>query len=151
MEAPAVEEEREVMFSYISSATFVGARHQPCRHLTSLCPDRCGHATDVYSFQLDTLATTKNEASSNARFVTPETEGGTHMIGESDLKQYLGLAKSLSPGDKVILEWSHDYVTKGGCSGPDYPVTKLALATPPAASAGVGGGLWEGAEAAAGR
>ena len=150
MDQPAVEEEREVMFSYVSSATFMGARHQPCRHMTSLCPDRCGHATDVYSFRLDTLATTKNEASSHVRWVTPETEGGTHMVGESDLKQYLDLAKSLSPGDKVILEWSHDYVTVGGSSGPDRPVTKLAaLATPAADSAGAENGLWEGADALA--
>ena len=143
-------EEREVMFSYVSTATFMGARHQPCRHMTSLCPDRCGHATNVYSFQLDSLAVTKNEASSHARWVTPETEGGTHMTGESDLKQYLDLAKSLSPGTKVNLEWSHDYVTVGGCSGPDRPITKLALATtaPDASDAG-GSGLWEGAEALA--
>lgn len=69
------------------------------------------------------------------------------MVGESDLKQYLELAKSLAPGDKVQLEWSHDYVTVGGSSGPDRPVTNLARETPVPESGSSGSGVWEGAEA----
>jgi len=146
---PPVDEIREVMYSYVSSATYMGARHQPCRFRTSLCPDRCGHATDVFSFKLDALAVTKNEESGSARWVTPEKEGTEHMIGESDLKEFVGLAKSLAAGDTVDLRWSHDYVTVGGSSGPDRPVTHLARAAAAAAepAAGGGGGLWEGAEA----
>ena len=55
-------------------------------------------------------------------------EGTEHTIGESDLKAFLSVAKALSVQDKVDLEWSHDYVTRGGASGPDRPVTKLAPA-----------------------
>ena len=141
---PAVDEIREVMYSYVSSATYMGARHQPCRHRTSLCPDRCGHAIDVFTFKLDALAVTKNEESGSVRWVTPEKEGTERMIGESDLKEFAGLAKSLAAGDTVDLRWSHDYVTVGGSSGPDRPCTHLARA-----AGGDSGGLWEGPEALA--
>ena len=93
---PAPAEVREVMFSYVSAATFAGARHQPCRFRTSLCPDRCGHASEVYGFTLDSLEVTKNDASTHARWVTPVEVASTHMVGESDLKQYLELARSLA-------------------------------------------------------
>ena len=124
---------RETMYAYSAqSATFVGSRHQPCRFRTSLCPHACGHATNVYTFELDTLDVRKNEASKNAKWVTPVKSGDQHMVGEADFHDFTGVAQSLSAGQKVLLEWSHDYVTKNGCSGPDRPVTKLvALCQPP--------------------
>jgi hypothetical protein len=54
--------------------------------MTSLCPNECGHASDVYTFQLDTLAVTKNEESSHMKWVTPVEEGVQHMVSASDLK-----------------------------------------------------------------
>ena len=120
-------EHREVMYAYSSSScTFVGMRHQPCRFRTALCPDRCGHATNVFTFQLDNLAVTKNEESRNAKWVEPLKVGSEHAVGEADLGEASKtVAQLLQPGDKVQLEWSHDYVTVAGSSGPDRPVSHL--------------------------
>lgn len=114
------------MFSYAATATFQGSKHQPCRHMTSECPDRCGHATRVYEFQLNVLHITAAPDSKNAQWVTPKKEGDVHCIAENTMGAWLPAAQELSPGDQCALEWSHDYVTMNGCSGPQYPVLKLA-------------------------
>mmetsp|Transcript_46423 Transcript_46423/g.107181 ORF Transcript_46423/g.107181 Transcript_46423/m.107181 type:complete len:147 (+) Transcript_46423:3-443(+) len=123
------ETHREVMYSYAAKATFGGKRHQPCMYMTSLCPNNCGHATDVYDFMLDELTATLNEASKHAKWVTPVKAGEAYPIGTKDLKACQEVADTLSKGDVVSLEWSHDYVTitEGGCSssGPERPVSKI--------------------------
>lgn len=123
----AGDEERETMFIYASTATFAGSRHQPCRFMTAQCPNDCGHATTVYQFSLEALTVTGNPDSKNAKWVTPVAEGTDLLVGEADFHEWLSVAKGLSEGNKVQLEWKHDYVTVGGSSGPDRPVTKLDL------------------------
>lgn len=118
-------ETRETMYSYASTSTFMGSKHQPCRFRTALCPHQCGHATNVFTFQLDRLTVMKNEESTNARWVEPVKEGNQYMIGEQDLREFRSAAEALKPGQKLLLEWSHDYVTINGSSGPDRPVRKL--------------------------
>lgn len=120
-------ETREVMYAYSSSScTFVGMRHQPCRFRTAQCPDRCNHAKNVFTFLLDNLAVTKNDQSRNAKWVEPVKVGAEHVVGEGDLGEASKtVAQVLRPGDKVKLEWSHDYVTIDGSSGPDRPVSCL--------------------------
>ena len=129
-------EQRETLFSYRSRATFLGSRHQPCRHMTSACPDRCSHASVVYRFKLDSLTVAKNEAAKNAKWVTPVAAGmAEHLVGESNLGAagVLDAARSLSEGDRVMLDWNHDYVTRAGCSAPERPVAKLRKLLPSAA------------------
>ena len=59
-------------------------------------------------------------------------EAGTeHLVGEGDLHSCIGIAKELQAGTKVNIEWSHDYVTVGGSSGPDRPVKKLTVLQEP--------------------
>mmetsp|Transcript_18666 Transcript_18666/g.48645 ORF Transcript_18666/g.48645 Transcript_18666/m.48645 type:complete len:131 (+) Transcript_18666:133-525(+) len=123
--AAGAPETREVMFGYCATATFVGSRHQPCRFLTSECPDRCGHASTVYRFRLDRLDVQPNVESTHAKWVTPVKEGSELLVGERDLHEWREAAGALSDGAKCDLEWSHDYVTVGGASGPDRPVTLL--------------------------
>lgn len=116
---------RDLLYGYKTVATFQESYRQPCRFMTSLCPDQCGHATNVYKFHLDTLQAEQG-TSADTRFVTPVTEGKDHLVGEKDLGAFVDLAKSLQAGDKVNLDWNHDYVTKGGSKFPDRPVVNLA-------------------------
>lgn len=121
----ANDEQRELIYGYAATATFKGKRHQPCMHRTSECPDRCNHATTVYTFHLDSVAVT-DPGSKHAKFVTALEEGKDHHVGEKDLgAAHLEVAAALAEGDKVEINWNHDYVTKGGASGPDRPVVKL--------------------------
>lgn len=119
---------RENMFSYDAITSFLGSQMNPCRFKTSLCPDRCGHAQLVYRFKLDELKVTKNESSKNAKWVTPVKQGTEKMVSAQEIPQdQLSVAQSLTVGDRVQLCWNHDYVTIGGSSGPERPVTKLVL------------------------
>jgi len=36
---------------------------------------------------------------------------------------------ALQAGDYVLLSWNHDYVTRGGCSSPERPITELTKIT----------------------
>ena len=36
---------------------------------------------------------------------------------------------ALQAGDNVLLSWNHDYVTRGGCSSPERPITELKKIT----------------------
>ena len=48
------------------------------------------------------------------------------MVGQSDFTEaHLAIANSLQPNDKITLKWNHDYVTIGGGSSPQRPVTDL--------------------------
>ena len=117
--------QRDLLYGYKAVATFVESHLQPCRFRTSLCPDKCGHASIVYKFHLDSLQA--QEGNGDTKFVTPEKEGTDHLVGEKDLGTFVDLAKSLQAGDKVNLAWNHDYVTtKGGSKFPERPVVALS-------------------------
>ena len=119
------EAQRDLMYGYKSVATFKECYHQPCRFRTSMCPDKCGHATNIYKFHLDSLTVEKGENAS--KFVTPIEQGTEHLIGEKELGTFLEVAESLQAGDKVNLAWNHDYVTtQGGSKYPDRPVVALS-------------------------
>jgi len=103
--------QRELMYGYSSTATFMGRRQSP--------------AGEAFVFRLDSLTVTHNQTSANSKWVTPVAEGVEHMIGRSDLYEHLVTAEALHDGARVQLEWNHDYVTVDGCSGPDRPVVTL--------------------------
>mmetsp|Transcript_22248 Transcript_22248/g.27285 ORF Transcript_22248/g.27285 Transcript_22248/m.27285 type:complete len:127 (-) Transcript_22248:55-435(-) len=120
------EENRELIFGYEAAATFIEKYYQPCRFRTSNCPDRCGHAANVFTFHLDILEVTHNPESKNAKYCTPLKEGDKQRIGEENLgKEFLQLAHTLVNGDTVKIVWKHEYVRKDGSSGPEYLVREL--------------------------
>lgn len=117
--------QRDLMYGYKATTTFQESYHQPCRFRTSDCPDRCGHATNVYKFHLDSLQAEKGPNCS--KFVTPVQEGTLHVVSEKDLGSFADLAKSLQAGDRVNLSWNHDYVTfQSGSKSPERPVVNLS-------------------------
>lgn len=119
-------ESRELIFGYKSTAVFAGKQHQHCRGRTMLCPDRCGHISDTFVFNIDAIAVTRNDQSKNAKFCSPQRVGSSKIFSSEDLgESYLPLAESLEVGETVDLCWNHDYVTRGGSSFPQEPVTAL--------------------------
>jgi hypothetical protein len=80
----------------------------------------------VYAFKIDSIVATKNEESKQVQWVTPVEQNTTHFVGEKDLNEKdLATAQELSGGDKCVLQWKHEYVTKDGSSGPRRPVNAL--------------------------
>ena len=117
--------QRDLLYGYKAVATFQESHHQPCRFMTSLCPDQCGHATDVYRFHLDKLQAQKGNG--DTRFVTPVKEGTDYVVGAKDLGTFAAVANALQAGDKVNLAWNHDYVTThSGSKFPQRPVVDLS-------------------------
>ncbi len=119
-------EQRDRIYTYTSTASFLAKRHLPCRHMTSECPNNCGHAKDVFAFRLDHLNVHENKDSPSLQWCTPVEQGSEHMVPSCDLEKFSSVANLLIPGDKVKLDWNHDYVTAGGCSCPQRPVVTLA-------------------------
>ena len=114
----------EVLSSHRTKAVYEGVRHLPCRHRTSLCPDRCGHARDVAVFRItEYVAYEKPGQYGDAKateFLLPLSQG------EEVSAEILAVAQGLSKGDAVRLEWLHEYVTKDGSKYPRRRVTLLA-------------------------
>lgn len=114
----------EVLSSHRTKAVYEGTRHLPCRHRTSLCPDRCGHARDVAVFRItEYVAYEKSGQYGDAKateFLLPLSQG------EEVSAEILAVAQGLSKGDAVRLEWLHEYVTKDGSKYPRRRVTLLA-------------------------
>jgi len=119
-------ESRELIFGYKSTAVFAGKQHQRCRGRTMMCPDRCGHTADTFVFNIDTITVTTNDQSKNAKFCTKQQMGSSKNCSAEDLGElHLPLAESLQVGETVELCWNHDYVTRGGGSFPQEPITAL--------------------------
>lgn len=116
-----VQEQRDNMIKYACQATFVDK--QTRQSMVKIYPPPAPQL--VYEFQLDNVDATVNNDSSHTKWVKPKESGSTFTTGLNDLGPLAGVADSLNPGDKVDLQWHHDYVTVNGSSGPQYPVTRL--------------------------
>lgn len=114
-------------------ATFAGIKRSPCRFLTSLCPDRCGHAGEVALFSINSYISYEKfgqygDPESTQFHVRVDNNGGN-----GSEKQPEGISekvRALVEGQIVKLSWDHNYVTttwEGGGSGksPERPVTLL--------------------------
>ena len=114
------------MYGYRATATFMGASERPCLHRTALCPDRCAHATTTFAFRLETCEAIRGADSANAKWVTPLKAGDEHCVGLADLGEHAEAARRLEVGQRVALQWRHEYVTREGASFPERPVHGLA-------------------------
>ena len=124
--APAAEEGYDVLSRHKTKATFEGTRPHRCMGRTALCPDKCGHSGTLGVFKIDEYTS----------FEKP----GEYGDGKQTTFQFLvednqkaakvpdglaGTLKTLKKGDKVILEWEHRYMNRGGSRWPERVVTRL--------------------------
>jgi hypothetical protein len=116
----------EVLSTHLIIAEFLGIKHFPCRHLTSLCPDRCNHAQDVATFKV--ISYLKYEAL--GRWATEQEDVFHARIDqkvpvEAQDPQIIDTIKTLTPGQKVKLYWEQIYVTEEGSKWPERPIRSL--------------------------
>lgn len=133
----------EVLSTHSTLATYAGTAEQPCRFLTSLCPDRCGHASTVATFRIVRYLGYEKPGQYGDEqkdvFHVRVSGGRTHG-GDTATPEVAALIATLASGDKVLLDWEHLYVTAKYANGgeakfPERPVTKLERADPTAAAA----------------
>jgi len=131
-EEVGVEKQRELLAVHKTIAKYEGKKDVQCRHMTMLCPDRCGHGGITASFKIKDYVHYEKPG----EYGDPKSQ--TYHVRPSDpvpttglTPERLAVLEALAPGDEVALEWNHDYVTMefeggGTCSSPQRPITHLA-------------------------
>lgn len=114
----------DVLSAHQTDAVYEGTRHLPCRHRTSLCPDKCGHAKDVAVFRITayrsyTRANPSYGDPQAAEFLMPLNVGEEVSAGQVEI------VRGLKAGESVKLDWQHEYVRADGASYPRRRVTRL--------------------------
>jgi hypothetical protein len=121
----------ELLSTHETVAEFEGIKYPKCMGLTSRCPENCGSSGEYAVFKI-------------VKYLKYEKPGkyGDAKAKEKQLrisdyhKQPVGdpklnaIIKELNKGDRVLLSWDHNYVTKkyeSGTTGsfPERPITKL--------------------------
>ncbi len=132
---PAPGEKRELLSEHKTVARLVSVQDRTCRGRTALCPDRCGHSGSFANFEIVAYL----DYQKPGQYGDPKAANFMFQIEDNHKKPRIAaeLAKKiadLKPGDYVLLDWRHDYVTKtepggGSTSSPERPVTKLERIT----------------------
>jgi hypothetical protein len=134
------EDKREMLSKHQTVAQFTGISYHQCRGLTSLCPDKCGESGDLASFHiLKYLAYEKpgqygDEQQKDYQFLVQDNMKKRKVSPELKAK-----IDGLQPNAYVLLDWQHDYVTKGGSKFPERIVIQLKPISREEAAKAVGG------------
>ena len=124
-------EKRELLAENNTVAKFTGIAYQQCRGMTALCPDKCGQSGDFASFQIVSyLVYRKFGEYGDPKAPTYTFQVEDNMKNLKVPKELAAEVRGLKPGDYVLLNWRHDYVTTfeaggGSSSSPERPITKL--------------------------
>jgi len=122
---------RDLLAVHKTVAKFGGLQNRPCRFMTALCPNRCGHGGSVAKFTVVKYLHYERPGEYG------DDKGETFAIKMSDAAAETGLTperktvlESLAAGDFVSLAWNHDYVhyqfdEGGSTSTPERPLTGL--------------------------
>ncbi len=127
----APKEERQLLSSHDTVATFEGLSDHRCRGATGLCPDRCGSSGKLATFKITKYLGYEKPG----EYGDPKQDKFMLLI-EDNLKNakvaepILKAITALKPGDSVRLKWNHDYVTRGGSKSPERPIVSLTTLTP---------------------
>ncbi len=124
-------EVRKLLSSHSTLAEFAGITFQPCRHLTSLCPNKCTHAGKVASFKVIKYLDYKKPGKyGDAKGTSFRTMVEDQLGNARTPAATLIIINSLKKGDTVRLSWNHDYVTRNRSSFPVRTITKLSKVVP---------------------
>lgn len=119
---------REMLSTHETIAEYQGMEYHTCRGRTSLCPQQCGHSGEFAIFKITKYVKYEKPGEyGDAKQETYRIHVTDFHRKPLDKQQAESLAK-LKKGDKVLLNWRHDYVTdKNGSKYPERMVTKLQL------------------------
>ncbi len=128
-------ETRELLSEHKTIARLTAIKYHRCMGLTSFCPDNCGESGDQASFEILAYI----DYQKPGEYGDPKSKEYQFLVEDNHKnpklpKAMLDKVKALQPGDLVILNWRHDYVTRteagGGISKfPDRPLTTLEKIT----------------------
>jgi hypothetical protein len=119
-------ESRKLLAKHQTVARFEGISYHKCMGMTALCPDRCGHSGDQATFSIVKYLAYEKPGQygepREARFSFLVQDNMKNMKVPDEIKRTLD---SLRPGDYVLLDWRHDYVSREGANFPERPIENL--------------------------
>jgi hypothetical protein len=118
----------EVLAKHQATAEYTGVAHFPCRHMTSLCPDRCTHAQDAAEFKiLEYEVYEKLGQYGDDKQTVFRTRVDQNAPRERQEQAIVDQIRALAPGQKVRIAWEHIYVTDGETNSkwPERPVRSI--------------------------
>lgn len=121
----------ETLSTHQTLARFEGVEDVPCRHMTSLCPDRCDHGGKYAKFTIveytayDLAGKYGDPKQTSFLVRVAHKDGSPDTATPEPLRRVIA---ELSAGQVVGLDWAHVYVTdpETGSKWPERIVTKLA-------------------------
>jgi hypothetical protein len=120
----------DVLSIHKTEATFEGTKKQPCHFMTALCPDRCNHGGTIAVFKIDKNVDYKRIGQygdeQQTTFMVPIADGQGNPTTEAT-EGLVDVIKTLEPGTKVELDWTHTYVDDGFVVEPRRLVTRLSF------------------------
>lgn len=116
----------EILSEHLVEATFSGIIDRPCMFRTALCPDRCGHAKKIASFQtikyLEYKLVGKYGDEKQEVFMLDMDPAHKPQFQSAEI---IAEISKLKPGDKVRLHWVHYYMHDDKGSYPERPVLSI--------------------------
>lgn len=121
--APAPPEKSELLATHKVEATFTGLAFRRCMGLTSLCPEECGESGEFATFRivryLDYQKLGEYGDPKQTEYLIQVSDFHKKPKGDPKLLEWV---RTLKPGDTVILNWEHRYVTNHNGSAPQRPL-----------------------------
>jgi hypothetical protein len=122
----------EVLSVHHTLTEYVGSVHIPCRHLTSLCPDRCNHAFTSAEFKVlsyDYYEKPGKYGDERQTQFHARLDSNEESRTDYQDSKFSELIRNLVPGQKVKLCWEHIYVNDAstGSKWPERPIRSLEL------------------------
>jgi len=121
--SPEQYQNHENLATHETIARFDGLKYKKCMGRTSECPDKCGKSGEIATFTI--LEYTKFNKTGKYGAKQKQFHVQLTEFNRKPLEGIYPLPPNIQEGDKVILNWNHDYVTKNHSSYPIYPVTKI--------------------------
>jgi hypothetical protein len=127
---PAPGQQRDLLSSHDTVASFTGLKDHRCMGRTALCPDRCGESGKLATFAIVSYLHYEKPG----EYGDPKQERFLVLIEDNMKNPKVPKAirdaiVALKPGDLVRLQWNHDYVTQDGSKFPERPIRKLSVLT----------------------
>ena len=117
----------DTLAKHVVIATFDGIVHQPCRFMTSLCPDRCGHAKDLAVFKIDEYVDFEKNSQYGEKVTVFQADINPNAVNNRQEQKFIDIMKTLQPGQKVKIHWDHIYVHNNGANYPERLIRELEV------------------------
>ena len=121
----------KLLSTHETAVEFTGIEYRVCRGLTSRCPEHCGSSGEYAVFTIvKYLKYEKPGKYGDARAKEKRIRISDYHKKPAGDPKLNAIIKELKKGDRVLLSWDHNYVTKTFESGtkgsfPERPITKL--------------------------